>query len=49
MNGGEEEHIYEWENQRKRPLGSPRCKLVDNIKFYLGEIVCGGMGWIDLA
>jgi hypothetical protein len=33
----------------KRPLGRPRCRLVDNIKMYLREIGWVGMGWIDLA
>jgi hypothetical protein len=33
----------------KRPLGRPRCRLVDNIKMDLGEIVWGGVAWIGLA
>jgi hypothetical protein len=33
----------------KRPLGRPRRVWVDNIKFDLREIGCGGMDWIDLA
>jgi hypothetical protein len=33
----------------KRPLGRPRCSLVDNIKIDLREIGSGGMEWIDLA
>jgi hypothetical protein len=33
----------------KRPLGSPRRGLVDNIKMYLRETEWGGMDWIDLA
>jgi hypothetical protein len=32
----------------KRPLGRPRCRLVDNIKMDLKEIGWGGMDWIDL-
>jgi hypothetical protein len=27
----------------KRPLGTPRCRWVDNIKMDLCEIGCGGM------
>jgi hypothetical protein len=33
----------------KKPLGRPRHRWEDNIKLDLGEIECGGMGWIDLA
>jgi hypothetical protein len=33
----------------KRPLGRPRCRLVDNINMDLREIGWGGMDWIDLA
>jgi hypothetical protein len=33
----------------KRPLGRPRCKLVDNIKIDLREIGWYGMDWIHLA
>jgi hypothetical protein len=36
--------------ERKRPLGRPRCRWVDNIKMNLREIGWGGgMDWIDLA
>jgi hypothetical protein len=35
--------------QRKRPLGRPRRRWVDNIKMDLREIGCGSMDWIDLA
>jgi hypothetical protein len=49
-NGGEEECVYDvdWK-ARRRPLGRPRCRCVDNIKMDLGEIGCGGMDWICLA
>jgi hypothetical protein len=30
----------------KRPLGRPRCTLVDSIKIYLREIGWDGMDWI---
>jgi hypothetical protein len=33
----------------KRPLGRPRRRSVDNIKSNHGEIVGGGMQWIDLS
>jgi hypothetical protein len=40
-------HIgYWWE---RRPLGSPRCRWVDNIKIDLREIGWDGMVWIDVA
>jgi hypothetical protein len=35
--------------ERKRPLGRPRCKWVDNIKIDLKDIEWDGMDWIDLA
>jgi hypothetical protein len=42
-------HIgYWWENQKK-PLGRPRCRLMDNIKMDLRGIGWGGMDWTDLA
>ena len=33
----------------KRALGRPRCRLVDNIRMDLQEVVCGYMDWIGLA
>jgi hypothetical protein len=33
----------------RRPLGSPRCRWVDNIKMDLRKIGWEGMDWIDLA
>jgi hypothetical protein len=35
--------------ERKRPLGRPRCRWVDNIKMGLLEIGWGGVDWIGLA
>jgi hypothetical protein len=35
--------------ERKRPLGRPRRRWVDNIKTDLREIGWDGMDWIDLA
>jgi hypothetical protein len=35
--------------ERKRPLGRPRRRWVDNIKTDLREIGWNGMDWIDLA
>ena len=33
----------------KRPLGSPRLRLEDNIKMDLQEVGCGDMEWMELA
>jgi hypothetical protein len=33
----------------KRPLGSPRRRLVDNIRMELGEVVWGDVDRIGLA
>jgi hypothetical protein len=35
--------------EKKRSLGKPRCRLVDNIKMNLREIGWGGMDRIDLT
>jgi hypothetical protein len=35
--------------ERKRPLGRPRSRWVDNIKIDLREIGWSIMDWIDLA
>jgi hypothetical protein len=35
--------------ERKKPLGSPRCRWEDNIKLDLQEMGCGGTDRIDLA
>jgi hypothetical protein len=35
--------------ERKRLLGRPRCKWVDNIKINHREIARDGMDWIKLA
>jgi hypothetical protein len=35
--------------ERKRPLGRPRRRWVDNIKIDLREIGWDGTDWIDLA
>jgi hypothetical protein len=35
--------------RRKRPLGRPRRRWVDNIKIELREIRWDGTDWIDLA
>jgi hypothetical protein len=32
----------------KRPLGRPRCRLVNNIKMNLREIGWDGVDWIGL-
>jgi len=35
--------------ERKRPLGRPRHRWVDNIRMDLQEVGCGYMDWIGLA
>jgi hypothetical protein len=40
---------YLWESQKKRALGRPRGRWVNNIKMDLREIGWTDMGWIDLA
>jgi hypothetical protein len=35
--------------ERKRPLGRPRLRWVDNVKMDLREIGWDGMDWIDLV
>jgi hypothetical protein len=35
--------------ERKRPLGRPRCRWVDNIRIDLGEVGWSGVDWIGLA
>jgi hypothetical protein len=35
--------------ERKRPLGRPRWRLVDNINIVLAEMVLGVVDWIGLA
>jgi hypothetical protein len=45
-------HIgYWWKSQKekRRPLGRPRRRLVDNIKMYLREIGWCVMDWVDLV
>jgi hypothetical protein len=43
-------HIeYYGKARRKRPLGRPRRRWVDNIKMDLREIGWDGMDWINLA
>jgi hypothetical protein len=50
-NGGEEEaySILVGNPERKRPLGRPRRRWVDNVKMDLREIGWDGMDGIDLA
>jgi hypothetical protein len=35
--------------ERKRPLGRPRRRWVDNIRISLGEVGLGDVDWIGLA
>ena len=38
-----------WGNRRKRPLGRPKRRWVDNIRMDLQEVGCGNVDWIGLA
>ena len=49
---GERRDVYkvlEGKPEGKRSLGRPRHRWEDNIMMDLQEVICGGMGWIDLA
>jgi hypothetical protein len=35
--------------ERRRPLGRPRCRWVDNVRMDLGEVGLGDVDWIGLA
>ena len=35
--------------KRRRPLGRPRRRWVNNIRIDLREVGCGYMDWIELA
>ena len=35
--------------ERKRPLGRPRLRWEENIKWTFGKWDVGGMNWIELA
>jgi len=49
--GGEESRIegFDGKPERKRSLGRPRLRCVDNIKMDVQEVGCWGMDWIELA
>jgi hypothetical protein len=49
---GEKQNAYRLlvgKPEKKRPLGRPKHKWVDNIEMNLRVIGWGGMDWIDLA
>jgi len=49
---GEERGVYKFlvrNPERKRPLGRPRHRWVDNIRTDLQEVGCEYMDWIGLA
>ena len=49
---GEERGVYRilvGKPERRRPLGRPRRRWVDNIRMDLQEVVCGYMDWIGLS
>ena len=41
--------VFVGKPEGKRPLGRPKRRWEDNIKMDIQEVVCGGVGWIDLA
>jgi len=48
---GEERGVYRvlmGKPEGKRPMGIPRCRLLDNIRMDLQEVGCGCMDWIGL-
>jgi hypothetical protein len=50
--GGKEKTAYRilvGKPERKRPLGRPRRRWVNNIKIDLSELGWDGMDWIDLT
>jgi len=49
---GEERGVYRFlvgKPERRRPLGRPRRRWVDNIRMDLQEVGCGYMDWIGRA
>jgi hypothetical protein len=49
---GEERRAYRvlvGKPERKRPLGRPKRRCVDNIRMDLQEVGCGYVDWIGLA
>jgi len=49
---GEERGVYRvllGKPERKRPMGRPRQRWVDNIRMDLQEVECGYMDWIGLT
>jgi hypothetical protein len=41
--------LLEGKPEGKRPLRRRRCRWIDNIRMYLGEVVWGDVDWIGLA
>ena len=41
--------VLVWKPERRRPLGRPRHRWVDNIRMDLQEVGCGYMDWIGLT
>jgi hypothetical protein len=49
---GEKRNAYRLlvtKREGRRLLERPRCRWVDNIRMYLGELEWGGVDWINLA
>jgi hypothetical protein len=51
MNGGERNayRLLVGMPEGKRPLRTPRCRMVDNIRMDLLEVGWGDVDWIGLA
>jgi hypothetical protein len=49
---GEKRNLYRFlvgKPQGRRPLGTPRCRWVDNIRMDLVEVGWGDVDWFGLA
>jgi hypothetical protein len=52
MGGGEKRNsckLLVGMSERKRPVGRPRRRRVDNIKMGLGEVGWDGLDWVCMA
>jgi hypothetical protein len=46
---GERKGILVGKSEGKKPLGRPRCKWEDILRYIFKEVRWGGKDWIDLA
>jgi len=50
MHGSDEKHsIFVGKPERKRPLGSPRCRWEDNTSMQLRETEWEGVDWVQMT